>query len=466
MKKIEDIKPKSLDLFNIKRKNNYSYFLNAKSLKIIFLILLFIGINFAFAPLSFTQIAQKTLPPELEAKKRSLEAQLQEVLKEIENYKKEISKIRNQKRSIQQEINLVNSQIKKTELEIQAINLQIKNLNKKIEETKKSINLTEEKIKKSKNYLLVLVRYYYQLKQRSIVEVFLAEARLSDYFSQFYYLQKVQESINNELDNLKELNEILNKQKTKLENQLEEQNNLLMLSKIKYQELQDLKEEKNKLLAQAQKLEREYSRKLEESERTAAEIRKEIYRLAGGAGPITFGEAYEYAKIVEKYTGVRPAFLLAVLHYESKLGQNVGTCHYKDAMKPSERPIFEEIVKELGLDPNKMPVSCKPWYGWGGAMGPAQFLPSTWMKYKERISKITGNNPPSPWNILDSFVAAGLYLKDAGADAKTYSAEWKAAMIYFAGSNWNNPSLRFYGDDVMSIAQRFEEDIKILERSK
>jgi hypothetical protein len=39
-------------------------------------------------------------------------------------------------------------------------------------------------------------------------------------------------------------------------------------------------------------------------------------------------------------------------------------------------------------------------------------------------------------------------------------------MIYFAGSNWNNPSLRFYGDDVMSIAQRFEEDIKILERSK
>ena len=342
----------------------------------------------------------------------------------------------------------------------------IKNLNKKIEETKKSINLTEEKIKKSKNYLLVLLRYYYQLKQRSIVEVFLAEANLSDYFSQFYYLQKVQESINNELDNLKELNEILNKQKTKLENQLEEQNNLLMLSKIKYQELQELKNEKNKLLAQAQKLEREYSKKLEESERTAAQIRQEIYKLAGGTGPITFGEAYEYAKIVEKYTGVRPAFLLAILHYESKLGQNVGTCHYKDAMKPSERPIFEKIVQELGLDPNKMPVSCKPWYGWGGAMGPAQFIPSTWMKYKERIARITGNNPPSPWNILDSFVAAGLYLKDAGADAKSYSAEWKAAMIYFAGSNWNNPSLRFYGDDVMSIAQRFEEDIKILERGK
>ncbi|MER3581423.1 MAG: hypothetical protein C4347_01055, partial [Patescibacteria group bacterium] len=97
---------------------------------------------------------------------------------------------------------------------------------------------------------------------------------------------------------------------------------------------------------------------------------------------------------------------------------------------------------------------------------PAQFLPSTWKVYKERVSKITGNNSPSPWNIFDAFTAAALYLKDRGADSQKYQDEWRAAMMYFAGSNWNNPSLRFYGDDVMSIAQRFEEDIKILEAKK
>jgi hypothetical protein len=134
-------------------------------------------------------------------------------------------------------------------------------------------------------------------------------------------------------------------------------------------------------------------------------------------------------------------------------------------MKPSEQPIFEQIVGELGLDPNRMPVSCKPWYGWGGAMGPAQFLPSTWMKYRGQVAQITGNNPPSPWNNLDAFVAAALYLKNAGADQRIYNTEWKAAMIYFAGSNWSNPSLRFYGDDVMAIAQRFQKDIEVLERS-
>ncbi len=99
-------------------------------------------------------------------------------------------------------------------------------------------------------------------------------------------------------------------------------------------------------------------------------------------------------------------------------------------------------------------------------MGPAQFLPSTWMGYRDRVAKITGNNPPSPWNILDSFVAAALLLTANGADARTYNAEWKAAMMYFAGGNWNKESLRFYGDDIMAIAQSFQKDIEVLEKSK
>jgi len=41
----------------------------------------------------------------------------------------------------------------------------------------------------------------------------------------------------------------------------------------------------------------------------------------------------------------------------------------------------------------------------------------------------------------------------------------KAAMIYFAGSNWSKPSLRFYGDDVMALAEKYEEDIKALGKS-
>jgi membrane-bound lytic murein transglycosylase B len=463
MNKIEDVKIKNYsEFFKEKPRPNFRFqIFNLKLIPILVLIIL--GFNVVAAPLNLP--VSKALDPETQKQKESLEAQLQEVLKQIEGYKKTISDIQKQKKSIQNEIKIVESNIKKVELEIKAIDLSIKKLNQKIAETKKSIQITEQKIDKSKEILTAALRYYYQLRQRNVVEVFLAQANLSDYFNNFFYLQRLQEQINTEIDNLKDLNQKLNKQKESLENQLQEQSDLLSLQKIKYAELQDLKKEKQTLLAQTSQKESQYQKLLQESEKTAAQIREQIYRLAGGAGPITFGEAYNLAKIAERYTGVRPSFLLAVLHYESRLGQNVGTCHYKNAMKPSEQPIFEQIIRELGLDPSRMPVSCKPWYGWGGAMGPAQFLPSTWMKYRDQVAQITGNNPPSPWNNLDAFVASALYLKNAGADQRTYNTEWKAAMIYFAGSNWNNPSLRFYGDDVMAIAQRFQKDIEILERS-
>lgn len=467
MSKIEDIKIKDYSKFfqlknHTKDKKYFFSLINFYKYSFIFIFLLF-SLKVVAAPL---EVPLKNLDPEVQKQKESLEAELQKVLKQIDDYKKTIQTIQGQKKSLQNEIKIVETNIKKIELEIKAINLNIERLNKRIAETKRSIKLTEEKIARSKEILVAALRYYYQVRQRNVVEVFLAEVRLSDYFNNFFYLQKLQDQINKEIENLKDLNQKLNKQKANLEEELEEQNGLLALSKIKYSELQDLKKQKEVLLSQAQQKETEYQKKLNEAEKTAAQIREQIYRLAGGGAPITFGEAYEYAKIAERHTGIRPAFLLAVLHYESRIGQNVGTCHYKDAMKPAEQPIFEQIVRELGLDPNKMPVSCKPWYGWGGAMGPAQFIPSTWIAYRERVSQITKNNPPSPWNILDSFIAAALKLTDSGANLRTYDAEWKAAMIYFAGSNWSKPSLRFYGDDVMTIAQRFEADIQILEKNR
>lgn len=477
MNKINDVKNKDYRVFFIQKestleKKNFNIFF---SRIIIFIFFIIFSFNVVAAPLNkSSQVSssrkipqpplQKPLDPETQKKKESLEAELQKILKQIESYKESINSIKSQKKSIQNEIKITESNIKKVELEIQAINLSIQRLNKKISETKKSIKLTESKIAKSKEILTAALRYYYQVRQRSVVEVFLAEIRLSDYFNNFFHLQKLQEQISGEIDNLEKLTQSLNSQKNKLENELNEQGELLSLQKIKHLELQDLKKEKQGLLVQASRQESAYQKLLDESEKTAAQIREQIYRLAGGSGPISFGEAYNFSKIAEKYTGIRPAFLLAVLHYESKIGQNVGTCHYKDAMKPSEQPIFEKIVNELGLDPNRMPVSCKPWYGWGGAMGPAQFIPSTWMGYRDRVAKITGNNPPSPWNILDSFIAAALLLTANGADAKTYNAEWKAAMMYFAGSNWNKESLRFYGDDIMAISQRFQKDIEVLER--
>ena len=95
-------------------------------------------------------------------------------------------------------------------------------------------------------------------------------------------------------------------------------------------------------------------------------------------------------------------------------------------------------------------------------MGPAQFIPTTWLLYEDKVSEITGNRPANPWNPKDAFVASSLLLRDNGAGARTYQAEHTAALKYLAGSNWRKPAYRFYGDDVMALAQKYQEQIDIL----
>ena len=98
-------------------------------------------------------------------------------------------------------------------------------------------------------------------------------------------------------------------------------------------------------------------------------------------------------------------------------------------------------------------------------MGPAQFIPSTWILYEDRIADLTGSNPPSPWNARDAFIASGVLLKDNGAGKRTRAAERLAALRYLAG--WTNATKKayaFYGDDVMELADKYQAEIDILNR--
>jgi membrane-bound lytic murein transglycosylase B len=123
------------------------------------------------------------------------------------------------------------------------------------------------------------------------------------------------------------------------------------------------------------------------------------------------------------------------------------------------------ITKELGMNPDETPVSCPmrnkdgSQLGWGGAMGPAQFIPSTWQGYKARVSAFTGHTPANPWDIRDAFVAAAILLKANGADG-TREGEWQAAMRYFSGGT--NPAYSFYGDNVLELADGYADDIATL----
>ena len=445
--------------------------------KIFRAIIFFSFLSILFIP--FFRIFSQEEPPC--QTREECEALLKKYEEEIKKYEQSIQKTEKEKKTLQNQISLLKKKIEKLTLEIEQSNIMIRDVSLQIKDTEKSIEKTYQKIEAQKRKLVEILRTIYEMDKKSLVEILLSEKSLSGIFDNLMYLEVLNAKTQDLLLVVKDLKASLEDQKMVLEREKENLERILKMQTLQKQESERLKKEKEHLSklteAQYQKLISEKK----EIEKEAAKIRTRIFELIGIPQAPTFGEAYELAKWIEKITGVRPAFLLAVLTQESNIGKNVGQCFLKDpktgqgiransgekidrVMNPiRDVPHFLNITKELGRDPFNTLVSCPiPWVGgWGGAMGPAQFIPSTWIKYKDRVKQITGS--ADPWNIKDAFVAAALYLADYGATKRTYEAEWKAAMIYFSGTT--NPRYSFYGNSVMAIASRYEEDIKILEKS-
>jgi len=397
---------------------------------------------------------------------------------------KDITKTQKEKKTLENQIYVLSNQIKNLAYQIYQSNVVIKDLSLQIKDTQFSIETTVLKIEDSGRKLTNILRAIYEEDQKSMVEIFLAEARLSDFFENLVALEELSSKNRKLLENIKEMRSYLESQKQSLDEEKQDLENLVTIQTLQQKESEKTKKEREYFLGLTEAEYQKYLKAKEGTEKRAAEIRARIFELIGVPEAPTFGEAYDIAKYVESITGVRPAFLLAVMTQESNIGKNVGQCYLKNpktgdgvvahngkevsgVMKPmglsgrkGDVDDFLTITAELGRDPYNTPVSCPMSYGYGGAMGPAQFIPTTWMLYRDKVKGITGKTA-DPWNIKDAFLAAALYLADYGATKQTYNAEWKAAMIYFSGST--NLSYRFYGDSVMKITAEYEEDIKEIE---
>jgi len=426
----------------------------------------------------FSQVLAQT-PLEERTK---LQQELEALEVEIQGIEGDITKTQQQKQTLQNQVKVLQSKIQKTNLEIEKSTKILKDLTSQIVETKDSIAKTNEQIQEKKVHMSATLRQIWEQDQKGTPEIILTGSTLSDFFSNVAALQALTSRNQQLLKDLSSLTEYLEGQKESLATEKTEEENFRRIQILQKQESQNLQGQTQGLLETTKGKETEYQKLLQDKKKRAQEIRSRIFELIGVPEAPTFGEALAIANAVSRETQVRPAFLLAIITQESNLGKNVGQCFLKDTqtgsgtrvvsaafvknvMKPSRdvQP-FLEITQELGRDPLNTPVSCPipSVGGYGGAMGPAQFIPSTWKAYRSRLSAILGR-PANPWDIKDAFMAAGLYLSDFGAAKQTYNAEWKAALIYFSGST--KTRYRFYGDSVMRIAANYEEDIKALNNS-
>ncbi|MEK7203749.1 MAG: lytic murein transglycosylase, partial [Patescibacteria group bacterium] len=398
------------------------------------------------------------------------ERQIQELERQKEEYQKQITEKQSEARTLEGEIFIFDTEIKKLKLEIKALDLAIQQTGFEIDETIKNIDETLSRIERIKQSLAQFIKLVHQSDQETLLEILLKNRDLSDFFGNLESIRASQEKAQVTIKELKQLRVELEQKQDELEQRKTEQIGLRNIQQIQKKEVDSKKKEKNDILKVTKGEEKKFQELVKKTNQDIERLRGQVrFLLEQG---ITLEEAIKYGQLAATRVGIRPSFLLAILDVESGIGRNVGTGNWLDDMyncylrlgKPTraetEKNAFFAIIGKLGLDANSVKVSRAPSYGCGGALGPAQFIPSTWLLYESDVARLTGHGLPNPWSIEDAFMAAAIYLSNAGATNQTRAAEIRAANIYLSGkANCRKSVCRYYSNLVLQKAAEIEKDL-------
>jgi hypothetical protein len=419
--------------------------------------------------------------PEAKAK---CEAELAKTEKEIVETTKVLNVQKTQSSSIQKDVNVLTSEIKQKQLNIKAKDINIKQIGGEITTKTKKIGELNGQIQRGQESLSQIIKKLNQIDEVTLPEIVFANASLSDALLDVDNFNSVNRSLEDLFASIRGTKTVAEKEKEALAKKKADELNAKQTIEANKRAVEKKEAEKKQLLAVSKTTEFTYEQLIAQKQKKAQQIRDALFALRD-SGAIPFGTALQYAKEVQKITGVRPAFLLAIIKQESDLGKNVGSClvtdlttgdgkgkntgtFFEKVMKsPRDTVPFQAITSALGRDWKSTPVSCpigsKTYYvgrGFGSAMGPAQFIPSTWMIFENRIEKALGVKQADPWRAKDAFTASGMYLGDLGASAGTYSSEVAAACKYYGSGG----ATCTYGTQVMAKVANIQETmIDVLE---
>jgi membrane-bound lytic murein transglycosylase B len=381
------------------------------------------------------------------------------------------------------DVDMLTSQINALKTKIKARALVIAQLKVHIEEKAKTIKSLSGKIERERESLSQLLRNTNEFDDQNLVDLILSNESISDFYSDFESYSSIKRAVKNSID-------VINGVKTETEiakQDLEKKQDAETDAKAELENAEKKvavsEAEKKKLLSISQQTEAAYQMLAAEKKAQADKIRAALFPLANTSTKIDFGTALLYANEAQKITGIEPAFLLAILTQESNLGANVGQCYltnqttgagvgkntgtpFANVMKPmgmtgrkGDVEDFLRITSKLGLVWSQTPVSCPiaGVAGYGGAMGPAQFIPTTWTLFENRLKNLLGYDA-NPWAPKDAFMASAMYLTDLGAIGTSASAQHKAACKYY-GSGGATCS---YSNSVMKLKAGIQANIDLL----
>jgi peptidoglycan hydrolase CwlO-like protein len=446
-----------------------------------FIAFFFVIATFAFglsqtAPFVFAQ----TVNTDLSAKERArLQKELEQYEEELKQLNTQLGELNKQSASYQRDLELLTGQIRQAQTNIKAKGIVIQNLSKEIEKKNGVIKDLDSRIVKGQQTMAELLRQRYELDNQSLVEVVMGDKTLAEFINQAETDASINEALQALFEDIRDTKTKTAEEREALKTKQNQELDAKKAIEASERQIALKQSEKKDLLAVSKNQEAGYKAIIADKQAKAASIRAALFKLRDAAA-ISFEDALKYANAASKATGVRPAFILGILKQESNLGVNVGQCLLTDettgagkgkntgtpfanVMKPGrDVEPFLDLTERLGIDPYTTPVSCPQSVGYGGAMGPSQFIASTWVGMESRIASALGVETPNPWNPQHAIMATAVFLRDLGAGTQTYSAEQQAAGRYYAGGNWATLGLG-YASSVLSHAATFQENIDFLE---
>jgi peptidoglycan hydrolase CwlO-like protein len=427
---------------------------------------------------------------DIATKRAALQAQLDTLNTQIAQTQSTLNTLGGQDKSLSNQISTLSAQIKKAQLQLQATQIQIQALKENIVVHSNTITTLSGQLTNEQETLAEVLRETNEIDNYSLVELVLSSQDVSGFFGDIDSFDAIKQELGTSYTQITNNVTQTETEKTALEDQQTQAQQLAAEQTLEENQIKADQAQQKVLLSQTKSQEVTYQGIYNTQKQTIAQIQAELFALAGGSGNISLPAAIALAKTAGNAVGVRPALVLGILKQETNIGQNIGTGNWQVDMSPKrDVPVFKVIIATLGLDINTVKVSAAQGNGWGGAMGPGQFIPSTWACYagyintttgscgtpyagpwvysaaKDRIARDAGHpgTPSNPYNNLDAFTATAILLADNGATAQTPAAENLAADRYYAGwGGASNPAYSFYGDDVMAFAAQFQEDIDTL----
>ena len=398
---------------------------------------------------------------EFEAQYASLVKQLASQNKTSSNYASEVKKL--------------TTQIEALKLKIKARNLAIVQLKNDINKKVSTISSLSEKIESEYESLGQLIRNINEFDSQDMLHLVLSDKNISDFYSDLESYDSIKKAVKDSVEKITGIKTDTEVQKKDLETKQSAELDAKYELETAQKKVALTEADKKKLLSDSKNKESSYQLLAAQKKAQADKIRAALFQLRDSAA-IPFGTALEYANLAKKFTGVSSAFLLAIIQQESNFGIDTGGCYvtnfetgagvssksgkaFPNVMKPTRDVLpFKIITAGVGRDPNKTLVSCPiGGYGYGGAMGPAQFIPSTWIGIKDKVGRFLGIKNPDPWNARDALMASSTFLAELGANT-TYSSQIKAACSYYG----TRGTTCAYGTQVMNRVAKIQENIDLI----